>query len=288
MLAYIIDSLAALCADSPTGVAPSPHWLDSYMRSSTFKKGLARLGQDRHAVEMTAALFEDQRIVPLETDASGWSALLITINKEASSLSTAASAAVIHVLEAGADLKFTQCQVEGVTSFDDIPAGARLGDRVTFTVRAGDTFVIPQGMRAILLEGTSAGVKLLRFNGPVNAPISLAFDPVTGKMMSSSFSGSVATARHFFSILLSELTLRQPGVDAPAIPAYERERVADLLEHLWSDDVHVYTRWRLTQVLARLRPGSAIGQLNAMARQPLPNIAQLAQATLAKIPGVQA
>jgi hypothetical protein len=287
MLADIIEDIVELCSVSRAEVVPTPRWLSDYLQESIFLKGLSRLGQDRHAVEMTAALFEDQRVVPLETDASGWSSLLLTINKEASSISTAAGAAVVHVLEAGGDLTFNQCRVKGVDSFHDIPAGARLGSRTSFAVRAGDTFVVPQGMQAIRLEGTSTRVKLLRFNGPVAAPISLAFDPGTGRMMSSSFSQSEATGRHFFSILLGEMTRAAPSSKDAVIPANEREAIADLLDGLWSDDVHAYTRWRLAQVLARLRPSSAIARLQAMTSQDLPNLRRHAEAALTKVSGVE-
>ena len=287
MLADFVEDIVELSGMRRSEVVPTPRWLSDYLQEPIVLEGLARLEQDRHAVEMTAALFEDQRIVPLETDASGWSALLLTINKEASSICTAAGAAVVHVLEAGGDLTFNQCQVEGVDSFHDIPAGARLGSRTSFAVRAGDTFVVPQDMQAILLEGTSTRVKLLRFNGPVAAPISLAFDPGTGRMMSSSFSESGATGRHFFSILLSELTRTALGSEN-AIPTKERERMADLIDQIWSDDVHAYTRWRLVQVLARLRPASAIARLKAMASQDLPNLSRHALAALTKVSGVEA
>lgn len=288
MLVDFIDDLQATCAVDHASIIPAPVWLADYLRQAIVSKGLERLAQDRHATEMTAALFDNQRIVPLETHASGWSALLLTIDKEASSMSTAPGAALIHVLEAGGELTFSQCCVEGVASLDDIPTGARLGDRASFVVGAGDTFVVPRGMRAILLEGTSNGVKLLRFNGPVAAPISLAFDPATGRMVSSSFSGSEATGRHFFSILLGELTAAPSGPGSAAIPRDEHDLVADLIEDVWSEDVHAYTGWRLAQVLARVRPSAAVDRLENMSRSGLPNLGRHATAVLSRRSGAPA
>lgn len=288
MLAGFVPCLESLCGEGSARIVPNPDWLVPYLGEALVARGLARLQQDRHAIEMTAALFEDQRIVPLETHPSGWSALLLTINKEASTISTAAGAAVIHVLDAGGALRFHQCDVRGVRSFDDIPAGAVLGERTSFEVEIGQTFVIPQGMQAILFEGTSSRVKLLRFNGPVAAPLSLAFDPSTGRMMSASFSESEATAKHFFSILLGELTRRPAPDETPMIPSHEQEQLADLLDELGDGDVHAYTQWRIAQVMARLRPSSAVRRLQAMAGMGLPNLSRHANAALIKALGATA
>lgn len=282
MLSSIISDLEITCRLGVVKLEKELPWLSAFKKSPGYSRGLARLSEVRHAVETTAALFEDQKIVPIESDKSGWSALVLSLQKEAMSLSTVPGNAVVHIIEASNPLYLRICPLEGMSSFHDIPAHTRLGSPQTVALSAGETFVVPQGMVAIQLEGTSCGVQLLRFNGPVVEPLSLAFETDGGAMLATSFSDTPATGKHFFATLVLELA-RSKACPHGIFEAGEVDAIADLMESLLTTDVHAFTRWKLMQTLARLRPAVAVKALGIMARRcELPNLQRQAFAALEK------
>ena len=282
MLDTIIKDIENACAGNAIKLDRHLPWLDQFKSTEKFAEGLARLNEPRHAVETTAALFDDQKVVPIASNADGWSALLLSLNRETTSLSTCAGAAVVHVVEALGPLCFHLRPLVGITTLEDIPGTVTLGQADSLPIAAGDTFVVPHGMVAIQLEGTSCGVKLLRFNGPIIEPLTLAFDPNSGHMLAASFSNAGATGRHFFSILLSEIAKSKGTIGCGIFPEGETDDVADLIEHLAVGNVHAFTRWKLVQALARIRPRSALAELEVMANDDLQNLRHYASTAIRK------
>ncbi|MCI4592256.1 hypothetical protein MOK15_19430 [Sphingobium sp. BYY-5] len=277
---YLYDILEQLFAE---GRAPhllgdgDADWIAEYKRTTQYHAALSRVRSDRHDEETVSSLSGSDKFVVAETQ-DRWSSVIIRTETEYRSFSVLASAAVIHIVECKAPFALRWAAVDGLTTLQDIPAGARLGQIHAIPLREGDTLVVPAGLIAVQLNTPSERVMLLRFNGELRHEIDVAFDEHSRTVRSVSFNNPVSTAHYFFATLASELT-RTPGL----LRGDEADCLATMFLAPEGEEPHMFTQWKMAQTLGRIRPAAGLALLERIAAAPLPAARTAASAALSRL-----
>jgi hypothetical protein len=255
--------------------------LSPYCASAAFLSAREKLQASTIAASSSAHLYDDVDFQLIETF-EDWTAALVSPHAESTTITSSPTFSVVKPLHLSGDVFIDVHLIENFPENGDIPGVSRVLFRDSRPVLAGEAFAIPAGEFASTLRGAVKGSQFLRISGPVRVPIVLSFDRKSLGFSSVSFSDSESTGKHFF-IQLIESYLKSVELMRPQVDSNFSKNLNNFLEYQLDSDIHLFTKWKIMQILARTKKEPALNFLNKLHQSTFPNARNAASKALYRI-----
>lgn len=255
--------------------------LDSYCQSTAFLLAYKKFQAKAITADSSAHLYDDVDFQLIETF-QDWTAAFISPHVESTAITSSPTFSIVKPLHLSGKVFFDLHKIEKFPKNGDIPSNSKVVFLDSQPVLEGKTFAISSGEITTTLKGAVKGSVFLRISGPIRTPIVLSFDRKSLEFISVSFSDTESTGKHFFTHLIDNY-IKSAETTGVQIKNEFKMNLDEFLENQLYSDIHLFTKWKIMQILARTKKKAALDFLIKLQESQLPNVKDAASKALDSI-----
>jgi hypothetical protein len=253
----------------------------AYLSSDKVRTSIENFDSDTLSMAETGNFYDGVR-TKLVDNKDGWVSSIVALVAEKNLITSSSSFSLVYAIEIVKNIYLDRYLIKNFPREDDIPASHTLQLVDSKRIQAGDIFVIEAGEVATSMRGRLQGSKFFRIDGPIRKPLVLSFDINTHIIQSVSFSNAKQTGDHFFVSLIDAL-IGELNKSNEMSEVYFCNSIYNFLEEKLESQLHVFTKWKINQILAKHKPEVAIKFLERLSTLDNPNTRKAANKALQKI-----
>jgi hypothetical protein len=253
----------------------------AYLSSDKVQNLINYFDSDTQTPKETGSFYDGvrTRLVDKKDD---WISAIVAPVAEKNIITSSSSFSLVCVIDMVENIYLDRYLISNFPCEDDIPGTHTLKLIDSRKMKVGDIFVIEAGEVATSMRGHLQGTKFFRMDGPIRKPLVLSFDINTHLIQSVSFSTAKQTGDHFFVSVIDALIgeLSKSG-ETPDIDF--SESICRFLEEELESPIHIFTKWKMNQILAKYKPKVALKFLERLSKMDNSNASIAANKALQKI-----